>query len=95
MTVPNDARLLDAEASRELYSLLARCTGSVAAMVVRSVTGLDGVEVRSKLHANYSRRALGENVQCAARMHVSESSEGRESGESGNPAMGGKGGRKW
>ena len=58
-----DSRLLDADqaqctnASRELHSLLARCTRSEAAMIVRSVTGPDGVE-GSKLHANHMTRTL-------------------------------------
>ena len=50
-------------------------------MIVRNVTGLDGVEVWGNLHANYIRSTLGENVACAVRMHVSESSEGRKSCE--------------
>ena len=63
-TVLNDATIVDADqaqcakASRELYSLVARCTGSEAAMVARSVMGLDGVDAWSKLHANCSRRTL-------------------------------------
>ena len=47
------------KASKELYSLLARYTGAEAAMIVRSVTGLDGVEAWGKLHASYSRRTMG------------------------------------
>ena len=63
---------------------MARYTGSGAAM---SVKGLDGEEAWSNLHANHSRRTLGEIVLCAARMQVYECSERRESSESGNHAV--------
>ena len=47
------------KASKELYSLLVRYTGSEAATIVRSTAGLDGVEAWGKLRASYSRRTLG------------------------------------
>ena len=34
-------------------------TDSEASTIVRSVTGMDGVEDWARLHANYSRRTLG------------------------------------
>ena len=61
MRVVNDATFVDADpaqctkATRELYSMSLE---SEAAVIVRSLTGLDGVEAWSKLHANNSRRAL-------------------------------------
>ena len=47
------------KASREMYSVLARCASSEASRIVKSVTDLDGVGALAKLHANYSRRTLG------------------------------------
>ena len=47
------------KASREMYTVLARYTSSEALTIVKSVTELDGVEARARLHANYSRRTLG------------------------------------
>ena len=38
---------------KEMYSVLARYRNSEASTIVRSLTGLDGVEVR--LHTNHSR----------------------------------------
>ena len=40
------------KASREMYSVLARYTGTEALTLVKSVTELDGVEAWAKLHAN-------------------------------------------
>ena len=41
-------------ASRELYSVLAWYMSSKASTNVRSVTILEGVEARSRLHANFT-----------------------------------------
>ena len=51
--------------SSSMYSVLARYTSSEASTIVKSVTELDGVGAWAKLHANYSRRTLGTNVQSA------------------------------
>ena len=45
-------------ASRVLYSMLARYTGSEAATMVWTITGLDCVETRCRLHASYSSKTL-------------------------------------
>ena len=42
-----------AKVSRD-YGALARYTSSEASAIVKSVTGLEGVEAWSKLHGNYS-----------------------------------------
>ena len=59
------------KASKEMYSVLARCTNSEASTIVRSVTGLDGVEAWARLHANYSKRTLDIlDIQSATWVHV-------------------------
>ena len=47
------------KASTALYSVLARYTNSEASPIVRSVTGLDGVEAWPRPHVDYSRGTLG------------------------------------
>ena len=47
------------KASKDMYNVLARYTSSEASTIVRTVTGLDGVEAWSILHANYSRGMMG------------------------------------
>ena len=47
------------KASKEMYSVLANCTNSEASTIAGSVSGLDGVEARAKLHAKCSRRTPG------------------------------------
>ena len=46
------------KARRELFSVLVRYTSSEASTIVKSVTGLEGVEAWSNLHANYCRRTM-------------------------------------
>ena len=45
--------------SREVYSVLARYMKSEASTVARTVTGLNGVAARRKLHDTYSKRTHG------------------------------------
>ena len=79
-----------AEASRELWSVLATYTSSGASTTVKSVTDLEGVEAWSKLHANYSGKNAGEifRVQRAS-MHP-KTGKGCEPGETGHHAVGRK-----
>ena len=51
------------KAGRELSSLLAKCTESEASTIVRSVTGLDGVETCGKLLRLLQQRNVGEKVR--------------------------------
>ena len=52
------------ECQQRLCTARVRHTGSDAATIVRSVTGLDGVEVWGTLHANNRRRTLGDCSVC-------------------------------
>ena len=89
-TVLNEVEFVDADqaqstnASRELYSLLARYAGSEAAAIVRSVTGLG--RRRSVEPTAHHLRQKKKNVPCATRMHESNSREGRKSSEGGDHA---------
>ena len=74
--------------SRHVYGLFTKYMGSEAATTFRNVTGLDGGEAWSRLHASYNRRTLGIMFRVQRRVDVSQNSEGRRSSEGSDYAAG-------
>ena len=77
------------KASRELQQLVGQVDGVGSGSAPRERDGT-GRRRRVEQTARQLQEDVGDNVPCAARMHVPGSSEGRESSESGNHAMGRK-----
>ena len=76
------------KAGKEMHGVLARYTNSEALTIVKSVSEMDGVRARAKLHANYSRRTLARMFR--VQVHVSEACGGCRPSAIGNHAMEGE-----
>ena len=75
------------EASRKMLSVLARHANSEASTITRTVTELDGVEARGKLHENQSTRTMVRLFRVHRECMYTEARERRESGDTGNHAV--------